>query len=58
MAKKKPTPIINATKKMKREDAVALGRIVGKNPLSNKVVKEDKAKKIKDIETIYIKKKN
>jgi len=57
MAKKKPTPIINAKKKMKREDGVALGRIIGRNPLSDKVLKEANLKKKKNIEEIFIKKK-
>jgi hypothetical protein len=58
MAKKKPTPIINAKKKMKKEDGVALGRIVGRNPLSDKVIKDADKKKKKNIEEIFIKKKS
>tara|TARA_R100000773_G_scaffold33326_1_gene28425 strand:- start:28 stop:213 length:186 start_codon:yes stop_codon:yes gene_type:complete len=58
MAKKKSTPIINAKKKMKREDGVALGRIIGRNPLSDKVLKEANLKKKKNIEEIFIKKKS
>ena len=54
---KKPTPIINAKKKMKKEDGVALGRIVGRNPLSDKVIKEADKKKKRNIEEIFIKKK-
>ena len=57
MAKKISTPLINKTKKMKQKDAVALGRVVGKNPLSTGVIKKEKAKKVKNIESIYIKKK-
>ena len=45
--KKKPTPIINAKKKMKKEDGVALGRIVGRNALSDKVIQEADKKKEK-----------
>ena len=56
MVKKKSTPIINAKKKMKKEDGVALGRIVGRNPLSDKVIKDAEKKKKKNIEEIFIKK--
>ena len=56
--KKKPTPIINAKKKMKKEDRVALGRIVGRNALSDKVIKEADKKKKRNIEEIFIKKKS
>ena len=43
---------------MKREDGVALGRIIGRNPLSDKVLKEANLKKKKNIEEIFIKKKS
>ena len=55
---KKTTPIINATKKMVRKDAVALGRVVGKNPLSDKVIARENKKKKKNIEDIFIKTKS
>ena len=51
---KKTTPIINATKKMVRKDAVALGRVVGKNPLSDKVIARENKKKKKNIERFLL----
>lgn len=55
--KKKTTPIINATKKMNKKDAVAMGKVVGKNALSDRVIARENKKKRRNIEEIFIKKK-
>ena len=54
--KKKTTPIINATKKMNKKDAVAMGKVIGKNALSDKVIARENKKKRRNIEEIFIKK--
>tara|TARA_Y100001937_G_scaffold124328_1_gene188846 strand:+ start:342 stop:521 length:180 start_codon:yes stop_codon:yes gene_type:complete len=54
--KKLATPVIDKSKKLKRKDAVAMGRVIGKNPLSDKVIASERKKKNRDIEKIFIKK--
>ena len=57
MTKKKiSTPVIDKSKKLKSKDAVAMGRILGKNPLSDKIIATERKKKNRDIESIFIKK--
>jgi hypothetical protein len=56
MKKKLATPVIDKSKKLKSKDAVAMGRILGKNPLSDKIIAKERKNKNRDIETIFIKK--
>jgi len=55
MKKKLATPVIDKSKKLKSKDSVAMGRILGKNPLSDKIIAKERKNKNRDIESIFIK---
>ena len=55
--KKLSTPVMDKSKKLKTKDAVAMGRVLGKNPLSDKIIATERKNKKRDIESIFIKKK-
>jgi len=48
---------MDKSKKLKSKDAVAIGRVLGKNPLSDKIIATERKNKKRDIESIFIKKK-
>ena len=53
--KKLSTPVMDKSKKLKSKDAVAIGRVLGKNPLSDKIIATERKNKKRDIESIFIK---
>ena len=46
---------MDKSKKLKSKDAVAIGRVLGKNPLSDKIIATERKNKKRDIESIFIK---